>query len=198
MQYPLVEISTAILFAVTSFLFLPLLAELLALGLLSLWILIATYDIRHTIIPDSWAYVAAAVAFFLTATLFPPVLFDIWFWVAGFSTAAPLALLWWLSRGRAMGLGDAKLALSIGWLLGPWFGFIAVMWGFIIGAFWALVVLLPQQWLYTIPAFRSLSKMASQFTMKSEVPFGPFLIAGALFVWLTLSFHLPFPLLLVP
>lgn len=196
-QYPLVEFLTGALFAVASLVYFSLVVEFLVLVLLSLWVLIGVYDVRHTIIPDSWAYMAAGVAILITAILSPHTLSDIWFWSAGIIVAAPLAFLWSVSGGKAMGLGDAKLALSIGWLLGPWFGFLALMWGFIIGALWALVVLLPQQWLYTVPAFRSLRKRVPRFTMKSEVPFGPFLIAGALFVWLVLSLHLPFPLLIV-
>ena len=70
-----------------------------------------------------------------------------------------------------MGFGDAKLALSMGFLLGIAAGISAIVLAFWIGAlagiFWLIV--------------------NRNITMKSEIPFAPFLILGG---WLSLIFDL--------
>lgn len=198
-QYPLVEIGTALLFSLVALMYLPLISHIGALVLMSYWVCIATYDIRHTIIPDDWVYGAACAAFLTTVALFPAALSSVWFWVAGPITAVPLYLLWFFSKGRAMGFGDVKLALSMGWLLGPWFGLLSVMWGFMLGALYAvLCIMVPiaVRELYTTQKISGLRRILRTRTMKHEVPFGPFLIGGTLLVWITLALHLPFPLLL--
>jgi hypothetical protein len=86
-----------------------------------------------------------------------------------------------------MGLGDAKLCLGIGWLLGPLYGFYALSFGFILGAFVALCILLPLPHLMrALRGIVRLSAHGTRFTMKSEVPLGPFLIAAALIIWFLL------------
>ena len=76
-----------------------------------------------------------------------------------------------------MGLGDAKLALGIGWFLGLSSGASAIIIGFWIGALYGVSLLL----LSTLGNFSShLFGGFKRFTMKSEIPFAPFLIAGTL------------------
>ena len=57
-----------------------------------------------------------------------------------------------------MGLGDSKLALSIGWLLGPVYGIYAIFIAFMIGAIICVCVLLPLPyvigWLRTYIPYR--------------------------------------------
>ena len=53
--------------------------------------------------------------------------------LAGPLVALPFALFWLVSGGRWMGLGDAKLALIVGWGLGISYGFTALMYSFWIG-----------------------------------------------------------------
>ncbi|MSU73654.1 prepilin peptidase [Candidatus Kaiserbacteria bacterium] len=195
-QYPLVEGATGALFATLGFLVSPTLSGLLWSGIalvalyfciLAILICIAAYDMLHTIIPDEWAYVFAALAFisqFLQP--FPPDYGLLWFFLAGPVAAAPLFALWLFSRGMWMGLGDAKLALGIGWLLGPLLGLFAVFGAFVIGAIVSVCVLLPLpriiRALYTL-GITSREKPAGGFTMKSEIPFGPFLILSCIIIW---------------
>lgn len=73
-----------------------------------------------------------------------------------------------------MGFGDAKLALSIGFALGLGRGIYAMTLAFWIGAVCGLALML-------------LSK--KNITMKTEIPFAPFLIIGA---WLASSFDFNF------
>ena len=112
-QYPLVELCTGLIF-LGAFLShgLSLMLPYLFIQL-SLLMVIAVYDLRHTIIPDVFAYAFAALA--LSALLVKLVggVSDSWIeLLAGPALFTPFALLWWCSNGAWMGFGDAKLALT--------------------------------------------------------------------------------------
>ncbi len=178
-QYPVVELVTGILF-LTLYLKFPLamgfsayswLSFLFTATIASLLIVAAVYDARHKILPDGVIYpflLLTLIAIAVKATLFPgfpaaKAVFD------GVLVGLPFFLLWWLSKGRVMGFGDVKLALGIGWLLGTTLGFSAVILSFWIGAVFGLFLI----------------GVSHTHSMKSQVPFGPFLIAGTLIagVW---------------
>ena len=73
------------------------------------------------------------------------------------------ALVYFLTRGRAMGLGDVKLALALGLVLGwPDIG-LAVMLAFVLGGIVGVFLLL-----------------RGKTTLKGRLPFGPFLVIGAM------------------
>lgn len=198
-QYPLVEASVGALFGLYAYRWaesgiggtLGIVLLLIALASVSLLVAIAVYDLRHTIIPDMWVYslgALAVLALCLTNTpdsLLVPML-------AGPVAALPLFLLWLVSGGRWMGLGDAKLALGIGWLLGPLPGLFAVMYAFMLGAVVSVVflLLLPRALAWIVP-----SAARPSYTMKSEVPFGPFLVASFFLVWLAELYSISFPLI---
>ncbi|RJQ34542.1 prepilin peptidase [Candidatus Parcubacteria bacterium] len=200
LQYPLVELSTAVLFALIGAAPIELPFKLVALPIAALLLAIAVHDLRTTIIPDRWVLMCGILT--LSAALFGVVgtgasyAFAV---LAGPLTALPLFLLWLVSDGKWMGLGDSKLALSIGWLLGIEGGLIAVLFAFILGAAVSLPLLAMSsdavqgfvRTLIPIPAFRD-GRM--RFTMKSEVPFGPFLVASCLIVWFAHLYALPLPL----
>lgn len=138
---------------------------------------ISVYDFKHKIIPDFWAYSFAAVAFlriiFMPETfLFEPALWD---FLAGPILALPFALLWLVSGGRWMGLGDAKLTLGLGWFLGLQGGITAIVLAFWIGAIFGVALLLMEKFSHSIFHHR--------VTMKSELPFAPFLILGTFLVF---------------
>lgn len=188
-QYPAVEFATGMLFLGLFMRWLSLGAQNFSAGLIdavffavafSILVVISIYDIKHMIIPDALAYSFAALAFgHLVYTLVAPgsVGHSLASWhdlLAGPLLAVPFAALWALSCGRWMGLGDAKLVLGIGWLLGLDSGTFACMLAFWIGAAGGLIILL---WKHT------------RFKMQSEIPFGPFL---ALAAFLTLVFNLSF------
>ncbi len=71
--------------------------------------------------------------------------------------------LWFFSRGRAMGRGDADVALAIGLYLGPSTAAWGLLLAFWIGAVTGIVLVL-----------------MGRLGMKSRIPFGPFLFGGAL------------------
>jgi leader peptidase (prepilin peptidase)/N-methyltransferase len=165
LQYPLVELLTGIVFvliwyhfSVHDFSSLATHYSLLTTHWLfwSIIIALSIYDFRTTIIPDHLTLAAGALAF----ALHPENLF------AGLLLAAPLAAFWLFSRGRWMGLGDAKLQLGLGFLLGTSIGFAGMLFGFWLGALAGLALMI-----------------MGRAGMKTEVPFGPFLALGAFLAW---------------
>lgn len=181
-QYPLVELLTALLFVLTywSFGIENSSTLLFSLVIWSLLVVILVYDMRHKIIPDVFVYSFIALSFialFIPAHIgesFSTPSLSILF--AGPLIALPFALLWFVSGGRWMGLGDAKLALGIGWVLGLTGGLSALFFAFWIGAVVSITLVCID---YVRSAHsRALSGAHGRFTMKSEVPFAPFLILG--------------------
>jgi leader peptidase (prepilin peptidase)/N-methyltransferase len=200
-QYPLVEATTAIAFAVIAasgvFDAQPLLGTIY-LFIAALLIAIAAYDILHTIIPDGWAYSFAlgALASMFVVGISVGASIPIYL-LAGPIAALPLFLLWLISGGRWIGLGDAKLALGIGWLLGPYYGIVAVFFAFVVGAIISVGVLMPMPIVLRFLHKQGIARFhagGTALTMKSEVPFGPFLIASCAIIWFSLLFNIPMPL----
>src|SRR6185312_12539847 len=166
-QYPLIELLTGFIFAT-----LPgvsLISWLLFAIVFSIYIVILIYDARHKIIPDALVYPAICLAFL--ARIFSGGMFERDF-LAAIGVFLFFGALYFFSRGRAMGFGDAKLALSIGFLLGTAESLSAAVLAF---------------WIGTLAVFASFLLVRKKLTMKTEIPFAPFLILGA---WLSLMFHL--------
>ncbi|NBD73691.1 hypothetical protein GVX82_01460 [Patescibacteria group bacterium] len=184
LQYPLVELATGLTFALVTVTLAPALAPLPLLEL-ALWlaaaallILIFVYDLKTTYIPNVFVYPLIALAglsLFVSggeATL--PTFAEI---AVGPLLLLPFFVLWDLSAGRLIGLGDGKLALALGWLLGPLGGLSAVVFSFWIGA---LVVLLRM----AFERLRAGSRTAgAQLGAGSEVAFGPFMVVAAALVF---------------
>lgn len=203
-QYPLVEALTGALFALLAARLIPSLGLIdmsdviliaLHIVLVSNLVAIAVYDTKHTIIPDAWVYAAALAALAIALlTSFSPLHMTL---LSGPAAALPLFALWLVSRGTWMGLGDAKLALAIGWFLGPLYGVLAIFFAFVIGAIVSVCVLLPLPHLVRFARERGIARWRgarSHFTMRSEVAFGPFLIASFFTIWISLLYDIPLPL----
>lgn len=172
-QYPLVEVLAGVLAVLC---FVRFSGDSLSFSLavftwLSL-LFIGIYDLRHKIIPDTAALVFGASALALRFALpGDPSIEEL---LAGPLLALPLLALSFVSRGRAMGWGDGKLAFGVGWLLGPIGGFGALLFSFWLGALVGLALL-----------FLPLSSSRRRLTMKSEIPYAPFLIMGAAVAYFT-------------
>ena len=134
-QYPLVEFLAGALFVIIFLLYPPVglissIVTILELFILCILMVIAIYDIKHKIIPDAlvWIFVAAAfILMFVGTDAHPFVMPSVLHLLAGPILALPFALLWYVSHGEWMGLGDAKLILGIGWMLGLSYGLTALM-----------------------------------------------------------------------
>ena len=195
-QYPLVEFITGLLFLgvffkyVSSFSFLSEFYTLyslfyLDLAVLSLLVVIAVYDLRHKIIPDLLVFLFGAmslVRLFISSVIFTsphfPNALDL---LAGPVLALPIAFLWFVSGGKWIGLGDAKLALGIGWFLGFSLGVSALVLGFWFGAIVGVFLICLSKLSDFRLFYRLLLKVGGRrLTMKSEIPLAPFLILGLL------------------
>lgn len=179
LQYPLVEFVTGIVFSLVFFK--TNLSILLPVYLVVSAILIAmsVYDLKHKIIPDGLVFTFDAIALIL---FFIKIGFTGAFSGQGFLDllAGPIlfiffALLWSISSGKWMGFGDAKLALGVGWFLGLIGGISAIMFAFWIGAIFSLIVM----------ALEKLNLSRLGLTIKSEIPFAPFIIIAVLLEFLT-------------
>ena len=187
-QYPIVEVLSGLIFVAVFALNKPLFESIYLVIIFSTLLVIAVYDIRHQIIPDGLVAMFAILSVFWFLWTVPGGLlhafqFPYYFTLlAGPLLFLPLWALWFFSRGRWMGLGDGKLALGIGWFLGLSLGMSAIMFGFWIGALFAVVMMVAQR---IQQKFTTSKITTTSWTFKSEIPFGPFLILGVFIVYFT-------------
>ncbi len=175
-QYPIVEILSGLIWVFVFYKF-ALPAEALAkagvldiiyyIFIFSTLLVIAVYDFKWKIIPDKVAYPAIAVAliynFNVSSLLAAAIAFLFFF------------LFFYFSKGRAMGLGDAKLAFLVGLFLGPLLATTAFILSFIIGAVFGIILI-------------GLGKKS----LKSQIAFGPFLVFGATITFFLSDFIINF------
>lgn len=170
-QYPLVELSTAILFLIA---YLPYDLRLTNYNFFLLartWFVIAVmivifvYDLKYYLILDKIIYPAAAVIF-LTSPFVSTVLN--WRGVADVFFAAAICagfflLQYLISHGKWIGGGDVKMGAFMGLILGVKGALTALFFAYVIGAIFGLVLV-----------------AVNKKTMKSQLPFGTFLAVGTL------------------
>jgi prepilin signal peptidase PulO-like enzyme (type II secretory pathway) len=185
-QYPLVELLMAVSLLIIGLSTASLAHRLVSIPIILILIAIAVYDFRTTYIPDRWAYLFALLAFVSGVLFSGGAAEPLRFLVAGPVAALPLFALWLASGGRWMGLGDAKLVIGFGWLLGMLGGFLALGLAFVLGAVVGLILI----------GITRFALTDAGFTMKSEVPFGPFLIIALCIVWFSQLYAFDLPLFL--
>ncbi|OGG23685.1 hypothetical protein A3A79_00555 [Candidatus Gottesmanbacteria bacterium RIFCSPLOWO2_01_FULL_43_11b] len=145
LQYPLIELTTG-------FGFLLLYPQYAFMIIFCALLVIFVADLKYQIIPDSMILVGI-----LGALLSKP------YFIPGIGAALFFLLLWIITKGRGMGLGDVKLGFLLGLFLGfPRIAF-ALYVAFLTGAIVGVILIL--------------RKRAG---LKSKIAFGPFLILGAL------------------
>ena len=162
--YPLIEVATALLVAGALFTYDRIWLGVMVAALLALMPAISTIDIRYKLIPNAITYPAAIgfAAYIVVARLFDGGTDPIRALLGMLAYGGGLFLLAMISRG--MGMGDAKLAVVIGLVLGSiGLGVVGVAAGAAIvlggvGGVVALVIGLGR---------------------KARIPFGPYMAAGA-------------------
>jgi prepilin signal peptidase PulO-like enzyme (type II secretory pathway) len=186
-RYFAVEMLTAVVFTVLAHVTSGPIWLIYFWVLFSLLIIIGLYDVAHKMLPGIPLWIFNALSLIVpihtlipllageSAGLVSPVAtilsyLDVF---SGVICAVPFLLLWGVSRGKWMGLGDGILAFGIGNMLGISFGINSIIYAFWIGAGYAILLLLG--------GYASREKKL-RVGMKSEVPFAPFMILGAFLV----------------
>lgn len=188
-QYPLVELCMGI-YAVLAYTKYVLggsfstgawIAFIFANIIAAMMLVITVYDLRHKVIPDVVVYPFILVSFASIVWRAAGGGFDAGKAIVdGVIVALPFFLLWYFSKGRLIGFGDVKLMLGIGWVVGLITGYSVMVFAFWIGAIVGL----------------GLIALSRKYEMKSQIPFGPFLIAGFFIVTLWgVTLETLFPLL---
>lgn len=172
-QYPVVELATAILF-LASFQFLPaftpgepfqitspVVSLVYLLIAVSGLIVIFFTDLKYRIIPDQVViFLGVTSLLFLFFSHQPSTINHL---LSGMVVFLIFLLLAFITRGRGMGLGDVKFAFCMGLILGFPKILIAFYLSFLTGAIFSLILLI-----------------LGKKTMKSTIPFGPFLVVSTM------------------
>jgi prepilin signal peptidase PulO-like enzyme (type II secretory pathway) len=200
-QYPLVELGTGILFTYVTlftvsssfqytansytiltlpfwfypfltlpFWFYPLSLWLLIITVLSASIVIFVSDLRYRIIPNAAVLflVFSGVGLRALDRLIIMEAKDMLWWDIGAALALALffAGIWFVTQGRGIGLGDAKLVLGTSLVVGFPVSLAAVLISFWLGALAGIALVL-----------------ARYKSLKDQIPFGPFILAGTAFAY---------------
>lgn len=134
-------------------------------------IVISVYDYYHKIIPNkysSFLFFFSLVFVFVSFYFFYDLKFLIQNILSGLIFFLFFFLMSFVSGERWMGYGDSKLAVSLGLFLGPVKSLLAFIFSFWIGAIFGAIVLI----------------FARKFSLKSQMPFAPFLALGAFLAFL--------------
>lgn len=161
-RYPIIEITSAIGFVVL-FSLSPIYYILYTISLVILVI-----DVEHQIIPDELTWLVLLLSLLVPSpySLFPNLF-------SGFLFSLLLLTLYLFTSGRGMGLGDVKLAIPLGMILGLERGIYWLMISFIIGGIVASILLL-----------------FKKANLKTKIAFGPFLITA---FWIILIYEKIYP-----
>lgn len=183
-RYFLVELLTGLMFVFVLLTSQDLVGLIFGLPLLSLLIVTAVYDLRHLIIPDELvlqltilALLYAGYQLYMTESL-SGFAFNL-----GAATLGSLFffLLWHASAGKWVGFGDVKLAFPLGLFLGYGGVFSMIVLAFWVGASVGLLLLAYAR--FMSKRQKPVRFLRHNITMKSALPFAPFLIVGFLLVW---------------
>lgn len=182
-RYFLVELLTGLLFVLVVLTSTSIFTTALLLVLVSILVVIAVYDLYHMIIPDELVGAVLVVAlvgqgYELIMSL-EPMVFALNLLAATLGSTF-LFILWKMSEGRWIGFGDVKLALPLGLFVGYGSVFSMLVLSFWIGAIIGLAMLAVQKIVRRGQAHLRFSPQ--RLTIKSAVPFAPFLILGFLTV----------------
>jgi leader peptidase (prepilin peptidase)/N-methyltransferase len=171
-QYPIVEVLTGLAFLLILHRVYLFPIALIYFIIFSILLVIAVYDYRHKIIPDGLVFAFIGLSFLriVAEYLLGTGTFQQDF-VSGLLISLFFAVLWWVSDGRWMGFGDAKLALGIGWLLPFCQNLSAIMLSFFVGSIVGLILM--------FVAKISANRRGVGFNFDREIPFAPFLIFSA-------------------
>lgn len=174
LEYPLVEFFTGVLFIITlyfsgfldinNYSFFDIFTLAYLFIVLFFLILIFIYDLKHFIIPD-FANFSLVIISFLYLGIYSFFENNISIFINGLLSAFFVFLfffaIFYFTKGKGMGFGDVKFVVFMGFFLGFPNILVANFLSFFFGAIIGLLLIIIRK-----------------KKMKSEIPFGPFLIFG--------------------
>lgn len=185
LRYLAVELLTGLLFIMV---WMEYHASAVLLGfyfvVVSLLVIILVYDMYHTIIPDEMVVallvISTGIVIYTTVVAGESYMYPLKSLFGALLASGFFASLWYIGKGRWMGLGDAKLMFPLGVMAGFMGAVSTVVFSFWIGAVVSLTLIGIQKILRK--GKTRLSFLGTPLTIKSEVPFAPFLIIAFLAV----------------
>ncbi|OGM28871.1 hypothetical protein A2801_02830 [Candidatus Woesebacteria bacterium RIFCSPHIGHO2_01_FULL_41_10] len=169
-QYALIESSTAVVFILTTLLYPWIVQNIGWIGSLGIFglplvlffvtLLLAVFyiDFLHQLIPDSVVFIGIITTLVVFALGTESFYLNL---LSGLLAGSFLLMIHIVTAGRGMGLGDVKLALFIGLVLGANLTVIWMLLAFILGATAGIILLL----------FKKVK-------LKERIAFGPFLVVS--------------------
>ncbi len=170
-RYPLIEIAIGVLFLLifnfqfsvsiefSIFNFQTILQLLYLWAIASALMIVFLFDLKTYLIPDKIVYPAIGLVLVYQAIIdyhtLPSIL------LAGLGAAGFFFIIWAMGRGKWMGFGDVQLALLMGLFLGWPNILVALFSSFFLGSIIGITLMI-----------------LGHKKMKSQVPFGPFLVVG--------------------
>lgn len=171
LTYPFIELMMGFLFVLyglgyinTDMDYEPLLKLTLGLIIIVFLVLSFVFDLKYMLLPD---FSTVILSFFAVGLNLVSNNFGMDNIISAVVASGFLLILHLLTKGKGMGMGDVKLAIFIGLLLGWKLTIVAFYIAFIVGALVGVILL-----------FRKLVKK------NTAIPFGPFLIIGTVVCWL--------------
>lgn len=173
---PIIEISTGLFFVLAYYFSttyvsifwinaLPFFVKLFfILFLFFMLMLILVTDIEHQIILDFSSFFILGISLLLILIFNRDILYL--YLLSGIVSSIFFLLLHLITFGRGMGLGDVKLALSLGVILGPVLSFFWIITSFIIGGIIAFILLI-----------------SNKAHLGQKIAFGPFLVVSFLIIF---------------
>lgn len=173
-QYPLIEVITGMAFLLIFIFHFSFFNEfsiinfsnlIIYFGIISCLIVIFISDLKYHLISD---YILLALFIFsillhVIGSTQGSTPTPIQLIASGLVVAFPIWLIYFISKERAMGLGDVYLSAAMGFLLGWKEGLLALYIAFITGAIFGLTLIL-----------------IKNKKIKSKIAFGPFLVIGTI------------------
>lgn len=165
-RYPVIELTTAIAFVSTGYLWLHPWGGSLVLPLPFLLLLVTSYllliitDLEFQILPDEILFVLALLLSLYLLLLPSPMLFQ--YVLTGFFTFIFFLFLYLITSGRGMGFGDVKMVFILGSFLGFPTILVWLFLSFLTGALAGIILLL-----------------LGRAKLGRPIPFGPFLLINA-------------------
>jgi leader peptidase (prepilin peptidase)/N-methyltransferase len=157
-RYPLIELVCGLGFVlIWQFTSPDCLKAVYSLIIFVLLLAIFVIDLEHRVIPDDFVFWGILISVVYSLFIIPDSLFQAF--LAGFSGAFLLLIIFLLTKGRGMGLGDVKFAVLGAFLVGMKLFYVWLMLAFLTGGATGIILIL-----------------ARKAHFKSKIAFGPFLV----------------------